>query len=65
MTTRQFSRLIIFTAAFAFTAVLLFSGPAASAAKGGDRSAPTAPANLKVTAVTDWTVSLSWQASTD
>lgn len=64
MTTRQFSRLIIFTAAFTMSAVLLFSGPAASAGKG-DRSAPTAPANLKVTAVTDWTVSLSWQPSTD
>src|SRR5215467_14357031 len=64
MTTRQLSRLMIFTAAFAFTAVLLFSGPTASAGKA-DRSAPTAPANLTVTAVSDWTVSLSWQPSTD
>lgn len=64
MTTRQFSHLIIFTAALAFTAVLLFSGPTVSAGKG-DRSAPTPPANLMVTAITDWTVSLSWQSSTD
>jgi hypothetical protein len=55
---------MIFTAAFAFTAVLLFSGPNVSAGKG-DRSAPTVPANLTVTAVTDWTVSLSWQPATD
>ena len=65
MTTRQFSRLMIFTAAFAFTAVLLFSGPTVSSAGKGDRSAPTVPANLMVTAVTDWSVTLSWQASTD
>ena len=64
MTTRQLSRLMMFTTAFAFTAVLLFSGPTVSAGKG-DRSAPTVPANLTVTAVTDWTVSLSWQPSTD
>jgi predicted phage tail protein len=64
MTSRQFSPLIILTAALAFTAVLLFSGPTVSAGKG-DRSAPTAPANLMVTAITDWTVSLSWQSSTD
>jgi len=64
MTTRQFSHLIIFTAAFAFVAVLLFSGPTVSAGKG-DRSAPTVPGNLMVTAITDWTVSLSWQSSTD
>src|ERR1044072_3489406 len=66
MTTRQFSRLIIITAASAFTAVLLFSGPTVLSAGGkGDRSAPTAPANLMVTAVTDWSVNLSWQPSTD
>jgi len=64
MSTQQFSRLIIFTAALAITVVLLFTGPAASAGKG-DRSAPTTPANLTVTAVTDWTASLSWQPATD
>src|SRR6185369_2153652 len=65
MTTRQISHLIIFTAAFAFSAVLLFSGQTVSSAGKGDRSAPTVPANLAVTAITDWTVSLKWQPSTD
>jgi len=64
MTTRQFSRLIIFSAAFAMAAVLLFSGQIVSAGKG-DRSAPTAPANLMVTAVADSSVSLKWQGSSD
>ena len=64
MTTRQLSRLIIFTITGAVTAALLFTGPITSAAKG-DRSAPTTPANLIVTAVTETTVSLSWQGSTD
>jgi chitodextrinase len=64
MTTRQFSPLIIFTAAFAFTAVLLFSGQIVSAGKA-DRSAPTAPANLMVTAVADTSVTLKWQGATD
>ena len=65
MSTRQFSRLIIFAATFAFTAVLLFSGQTVSSAGKGDRSAPTVPGNLTVTAITDWTVSLKWQPSTD
>jgi fibronectin type III domain protein len=65
MSTRQISRLIIFTAAFAFSAVLLFSGQTVSSASKGDRSAPTVPANLTVTGITDWTVSLKWQPSTD
>ena len=65
MTTRQVSRFIIFTAAvLAVTSILLISGPKTSAAKG-DRSAPTTPANLIVTGVTETTVSLSWQGSTD
>src|ERR1051325_9052364 len=64
MTTRQFSRLIIFAAAFAFTAVLLFSGPRVSAGKA-DRSAPTTPSNLMVIGVADTSVSLKWQGSTD
>ena len=64
MTTRLLSRLIIITAAFAFTAMLLFSGQHVSAGKA-DRSAPTAPANLMVTAVADTSVTLKWQGSTD
>ena len=65
MTTRQISRLMIYTAAFAFTAVLLLNGQIVSSAGKGDRSAPTAPANLTVTAVGTTTVSLKWQSSTD
>ena len=64
MTTRQLSRLIIFTAACAFTAALLFSGPTVSAGKA-DRSAPTTPSNLMVMGVADTSVSLKWQGSTD
>ena len=64
MTTRQISRLIIAMATLSLIVVLLFSGSPASAGKG-DRSAPTTPANLVVTAITETTVSLSWQGSTD
>jgi hypothetical protein len=56
---------MIFSAAFAFTAVLLFNGQTVSSAGKGDRSAPTVPANLTVTGITDWSVSLKWQPSTD
>jgi chitodextrinase len=64
MTARQLSRVVIGIAALAFVVVLLFSVSVTSAAKG-DRSAPTAPTNLVVTAVTDTTASVSWQGSTD
>jgi len=50
-------------AALALTALLL-TGTKTSAAKG-DRSAPTTPTNLTVTAITANSVSLSWQGSTD
>jgi hypothetical protein len=81
MRVRRFSRFAIGTAALALTltAVLLFSGSATSAGGGqqkgpkakpsptptGDRTAPTTPTNLVVTAVTKTSVSLSWQPSTD
>ena len=64
MTIRRFSRLVIGIAVLAFIAVLLFSGPATLAGKG-DRSAPTTPTNLAVTAITSTSVSLSWGPSTD
>jgi len=64
MTTQQISRLVIGIAALALTSVLLFTGSKTLAAKG-DRSAPTTPTNLVVTAITDNTVSLAWQGSTD
>lgn len=64
MTTQTISRLIIATVAVASLSVLLFSGPTTSAAKG-DRSAPTAPTSLVVTAITESTVTLKWNPSTD
>ena len=65
MTTRHLSRLIIGMTILTLTAALLFDGPAGSAAGRGDRSAPTAPGNLMITAITETTVSLSWRGSTD
>lgn len=64
MITRRSSRIIIGTAALSFIMVLLFSGPITSAAKG-DRSAPTAPTNLVVTAIPETTATLTWSGSTD
>lgn len=63
MTTRRFS-LIVGSAALALIAVLLFNVSASSAGKG-DRSAPTVPTNLTLTAITETTASFSWGASTD
>ena len=66
MTTRQLSRLFIGITILTLTAALLFDGSPSSAAPAkGDRTAPTAPTNLIVTAITETTVSLSWQGSTD
>lgn len=64
MTIRRFSRLVIGIAALTFIAVLLFSGPTTFAGRG-DRSAPTTPTNLVVTAITSTSVSVSWGPSTD
>src|SRR5215217_2666269 len=64
MTTQTLARLIIATTALALLALLLFSGRTAAAPKA-DKSAPTTPTNLVVTAVTDNTVSLKWNPSTD
>ena len=64
MTTQTLSRLIIATAAVAFSTVLLFSGPTTFAAKA-DKTPPTTPTNLVVMAITDNTVTLKWNPSTD
>jgi fibronectin type 3 domain-containing protein len=64
MTTQQISRFIIGISAFTLIVFVLFSGTITSASKG-DRSAPTVPANLMVTAIGDTTVSLKWQGSSD
>ena len=65
MTMRRFSSLVIGIAALAFIAVLLFSGTRAFSAGKGDRSAPTVPTNLAITAITSTSVSLSWGPSSD
>lgn len=65
MTTQHLSRLFIGMAILALTAALLFNGSTSSAAGKGDRSAPTAPSNLVVTAITSTSISMSWQGSTD
>jgi chitodextrinase len=49
----------------AVVAVLLLLGSAAPAAAQRDRTPPTTPQNLRVTATTPTTVSLAWNASTD
>jgi hypothetical protein len=64
MTTQTLARSIIASVAVALLALLLFSGRTASAAKA-DKTAPTTPINLVVTAVTENTVSLKWSPSTD
>lgn len=65
MTTQTVARLIIATAALASLVLLFFTGPIASAGKPADRTAPSTPTNLVVTGITDNTVSLKWNPSTD
>src|SRR5678816_1154856 len=64
MTTQTLARLIFAIAAVALLTAMLFSGRTASAAKA-DKTAPTTPTNLVVTAITSNTVSLKWNAATD
>lgn len=65
MTTKTLARLIIATAALALLA-MLFSGRIAYAGKAKpDSLPPTAPTNLVVTGITENTVSLRWNPSTD
>ena len=68
MTNWHTSRLIVATAASVLSVGLLFSGISTSSAQkktSGDRSAPTAPTNLVVTAITETTIEMSWGPSTD
>lgn len=65
MTTRRLSRLVVGTALLALFTLFAFTGPSTSAQKKGDRSAPTAPTDLKINSITETTVTLSWNASTD
>jgi len=64
MTTQTLSRVIIATVVVALLTVLLFTGPTTYAAKA-DKIAPTTPTNLVVTAITENTVTLKWNPSTD
>lgn len=64
MTTRHLSPSINLLAILAVCVVFVLTGSPASAGKA-DRSAPTVPANLKVTSITETTVSLVWNPSTD
>jgi Fibronectin type III domain len=65
MITRQLTRLTIGIAALAFFTALLFFNESVSSAGKGDKSAPTTPTNLVVTAITETSVSLAWNGSTD
>ena len=64
MPNQTLARLNIASVALALLALLLFSGKIASAPKA-DKLAPTTPTNLVVTAITENTVSLRWNPSTD
>ena len=64
MTTRHASRLVVVNAALALTIGILISGSITSAARQ-DRTPPTIPTNLVVTAITETTVTLAWNAATD
>lgn len=65
MITQTLARSIVATVALASLAFLLFSGRTASAGAKADKTAPTTPTNLVVTAITENTVSLRWNPSTD
>ena len=64
MTTQTLARLIISSVTLSLLTLLLLSGTTAFAGKA-DKLAPTTPTNLVVTAVTENTVSLRWNPSTD
>ena len=64
MTTRRLSRLTLASGAIALSVMFVLGGSANSAGKG-DRSAPTTPTNLQITSITETTVTLVWNPSTD
>jgi hypothetical protein len=65
MTTRHYSRLLIGTALMVLIVGLLIKGSTTTSAAKGDRSAPTTPTNLGAGTVTETSVALSWNASSD
>lgn len=62
MKKKTFPRL---TAVLIWLMVLMLALPASPASAARDRQAPTTPTNLRVTGVTPYSVSLSWNPSTD
>ena len=64
MTTRRLTRFAVGTAALSLFVMFALSVSVNSAGKG-DRSAPTVPSNLTVTSISETTVTLVWNASTD
>jgi chitinase len=64
MNRRQVSRLAANAAALVLVFTLIL-GPSTAWAAGRDRTPPTRPTNLRVTAKTSYTVSLAWNPSTD
>lgn len=64
MTGRQTSRLAARAAAIVLVSTLVLGASTALAAPR-DRTPPTTPTNLRVTAVTSYSVSLAWDPSTD
>src|SRR6185295_8625696 len=65
MTTRHYSRLLVGTAVLVLIVGLLFTGSTTFSAGKGDRSAPTAPTSLAAGSITERSVNLSWNASSD
>jgi hypothetical protein len=63
MTSLRLSRFVIATSLLSLFVMFVFDGSVSSA--GRDKSAPTTPSNLVVTAITDSTVTLSWNAASD
>jgi chitodextrinase len=64
MTTRSLTRFAVGTVALSLF-VMFALGVSVSSAGKGDKSAPTAPSNLTATAISETTVTLVWNPSTD
>lgn len=67
MTTRSLTRFAVGTVALSLFVMFVLSGSVSSAgpAGKGDKSAPTAPTNLAVTGISETTVTLVWNGSSD
>lgn len=63
MSTQRLSVSLVAITLAAFFVMFCLNEPASSAAR--DRTSPTTPTNLSITTITETTISLSWNASTD